>query len=373
MKTICGFVGWIVGMLLGFMVLNSVPILGFALIIGGLFLGRYIGGLIEQEKEKERRAKEEQARKRRQEENERERKKQRRNEALSLARKYPEATKYYFRTHWGITKSVISDYDITDDKVDTLLGHKYSYERDELAHNAAYKAKIEAEQKEKLRQEEQEKKEAARRAEIARKKAEEERKSLPNILLSCVSGWHSHGYYGSIKHKWFIDYYPYNRYKDFATASMFADWKLVWNFKNDDRISPTEHSFALQKVIKLTEDTLRETFGNRVNKLTLVCLTASTERNTKRRFEEFSKRVCNDLGMDNGFEHIRITEDAVPKHIGGTGKAKKQYDEWFFNGKFIILFDDVRTSGASLEEEKSRLESFGAKIIGAITIAQTQS
>ena len=53
--------------------------------------------------------------------------------------------------------------------------------------------------------------------------------------------------------------------------------------------------------------------------------------------------------------------------------AKKQYDEWFFNGKFIILFDDVRTSGASLEEEKSRLESFGAKIIGAITIAQTQS
>ena len=119
MKTICGFVGWIVGMLLGFMVLNSVPILGFALIIGGLFLGRYIGGLIEQEKEKERRAKEEQARKRRQEENERERRKQRRNEALSLARKYPEATKYYFRTHWGITKSVISDYDITDDKVDT--------------------------------------------------------------------------------------------------------------------------------------------------------------------------------------------------------------------------------------------------------------
>ena len=51
MKTICGFVGWIVGMLLGFMVLNSVPILGFALIIGGLFLGRYIGGLIEQENE----------------------------------------------------------------------------------------------------------------------------------------------------------------------------------------------------------------------------------------------------------------------------------------------------------------------------------
>ena len=338
MKTIYGLIGPIIGILLGFMVVNSVPILGFALIIiGGIFLGRYIEGFIEKEKKNERSEKERQAQKRKQEENEYERKEQRRNEALSLADKYPEVTN----------------------------------ERDEFTHNAEYKAKIEAEQKEKLRREEE--KETIRKGEIVKKKEEEALNKLSNILLSCVSDWCSHGYCGSIKHKWFIDYYPYNRYKDCATAFMSAGWKLVWNFKNDDRISPREHASALQKVIKLTEDTLRETFENRVNELTLVCLTASTEKNTRRRFEEFSKRVCSDLGMSNGFEHIRIIKDSEPKHIGGDGKPQKQYDKWFFKDKCIILFDDVRTSGVSLEEEKARLESFGAKVIGAITIAQTKS
>lgn len=42
MKFVCGFIGWIVGMFLGFMVMNSVPFLGFVFILGGIPLGRYI-------------------------------------------------------------------------------------------------------------------------------------------------------------------------------------------------------------------------------------------------------------------------------------------------------------------------------------------
>lgn len=37
------------------------------------------------------------------------------------------------------------DSDITDDRVDQLLSHEYTYERDERTHNAVYRAKIEEE------------------------------------------------------------------------------------------------------------------------------------------------------------------------------------------------------------------------------------
>lgn len=97
MKFVCGFVGWIVGMFLGFMVMNSVPFLGFVFILGGIPLGRYIGGCIEEDRENQRRAREDYERKRKQEEYNRQRKLQKKAEAQSLARKYPEATKYYFR------------------------------------------------------------------------------------------------------------------------------------------------------------------------------------------------------------------------------------------------------------------------------------
>ena len=54
MKTLCGFIGWIIGMFLGFAMANSAPFLAFVFIIGGIFVGRYIGGCIEENKEKER-------------------------------------------------------------------------------------------------------------------------------------------------------------------------------------------------------------------------------------------------------------------------------------------------------------------------------
>ena len=46
MKTLCGFIGWIIGMFLGFAMANTAPFLAFVFIIGGIFVGRYIGGCI---------------------------------------------------------------------------------------------------------------------------------------------------------------------------------------------------------------------------------------------------------------------------------------------------------------------------------------
>lgn len=371
MKGCLPYIGWFAGMAIGAVTGVSGLVLIFA--IAGAVLGNVLKKNMEEEEENQRRAHEEYERRRREEEWARQRKADRKAKAQSLARKYPEATKYYFKQHWGITKYSIYDSDITDDKVDTLLSHEWSYESDEQKYNAAYKAKVEAE-REAARKREEAKREAERRAELARKRAEEEeRRNLPISLPACVSSWYSHTINGGLKHKWFVDYYPYNKYKDCATYSIKEAWNLVWNFKNDDRISSYDHTTALNKVVNLTEDALKVAFGNKTKYLTFVCLTASTKQNTTRRFEEFSKRVCSDLRMENGLSHIRITQDAIPKHLGGNGIPQKSYDQWYFSGKYVILFDDVRTSGSSIIIEKNKLESMGAMVVGVITIAQTKS
>lgn len=191
MKYLCGWIGLIVGSFLGLLICDSVPLLGFICVIGGTPLGRFIGGLIEEEIENEKQ-------RRRQEEYERERKAQRRAEAQSLARKYPEATKYYFKYHWGITKIFIRDYDITDERAEVLLGHRNSYEQEEQRQNEVYAFLIEAERKAR-RKAEQEAAERKRREE-ERKRREEERerirkeaeiRNLINTLPACVSSWNS--------------------------------------------------------------------------------------------------------------------------------------------------------------------------------------
>ena len=148
----------------------------------------------------------------------------------------------------------------------------------------------------------------------------------------------------------------------------------MWNFKNDPNknVSSWEHKESLQTVICLVKNLLQSTFGSKTQYLTFVCLTASTQQKTEARYKEFSEIICNDLNMGNAFSYIRVIEDGNSKHDGGTGTRRVTYDNYFFRGKYVVLFDDVRTTGISLEREKQILEELGAKVICAITIAQTK-
>lgn len=374
MKSAFGCIGTWVGIFIAMLILpeDIAPIFAIAIAVGGWWLGYAIAKIIEEEKENERRRKEEYERRRREEEYERNRKAQRREEALSFARKYPEATKYYFKYHWGITKTFISDYDITDERAEVLLGHRYTYEQEEQKQNAAYRQKVEAEREARRKAEQEAAERKRREEERERIRKEAEIRNLINTFPACVSSWNSHSN-SSIKHKYFYDYYPYGVYKDYASSSMWDTWKTVWHFKNDPskNVSSIEHRSALNKVVDLVESTLRSTFGSKTEYLTLVCLTASTQRKTELRFKEFADRVCSDLKMTNAFPYINVAADGSAKHEGGTGVGGKTYNRAFFNRKYVVLFDDVRTSGSSLEQERRNLESLGAKVICAITIAQT--
>ena len=368
MKTAGGFIGWIVGMFLGFAVMNSVPFLGFVFIIGGIPLGRYIGGQIEESREQERKAQEDYARRKRQEEYARQQRAQKRSEAQALARKYPEATKHYFKQHWGITKSHISDYDITDDKVDTLLGHKWSYERDEQTYNAAYKAKVEAERQAQIRREAQ-RKEAERQALLAKQRAEEQaKKALP----SKVSGWNL--LYGGFHYTYLLNYYPTTCASE-ATESEWSDRWTVWNFKNTPgKTSSADHRAALDNVIPRVKSKLTATFGkDSLKHLTLVCIPASTATKTERRYKEFSRRLCSETGMENSYDKIQVVSSSSEKKFGGSGISTDNlsFDGSFFRGKYVLLFDDVITKGDSMLRFKRKMEDLGAIVVGGMSIGKT--
>ena len=358
MRMFCRFIGLVIGMLLGLMVMNSVPFLAITLIIGGMLLGGYIGGRI---KANQQRIKEECEYQKQLKYAE---KLQKKDEVQSLVRKYPEATKYYFYKHWGIKKTVVTDYDITDDKIETLLGHRDSYEKDE--HDC--KAKLEAERAERIKRETA-KREAERQAEIAKKQAENQiKKSLP----SKVSCWNVLN--GNFHYNYLLNYYPTSCDFEVGEAEWNDRW-TVWNFKNTPgKTTPARHKRALDTVIPQIKSKLVSTFGmSSLEHLTLVCIPASSAEKTQARYEEFSQRLCRETGMINAYEHMWVIASCQEKKFGGSGISTNavSFDNSFFRGKYVLLFDDVITKGESMLKFKRKMEELGAIVIGGFSIGKT--
>lgn len=214
-------------------------------------------------------------------------------------------------------------------------------------------------------------KENERQAKIREEKEKEEK--AKKSLIECVGLWDT--LLGGLKYTYLFYYYPTTC--DFeANEEEWDNRRTVWNFKNNpERISPSVHTNTLNKVIPMIKTKLLSTFSEESLKyLTLVCIPASSQSKTEARYEEFSSRICEELGMINAFPHITVTEERLEKHLGGTNTDtdKLSFDEDFFKGKYILLFDDVITRGDSMRSFKRRMEELGATVVGGLCIGRTK-
>jgi orotate phosphoribosyltransferase len=75
--------------------------------------------------------------------------------------------------------------------------------------------------------------------------------------------------------------------------------------------------------------------------------------------------------MWNGYGYISIESGAAAKHLGGDGHTQLSFDRSFFKGKRVVLCDDIKTSGKSLQRMRQQLESLGATVVCALTIGVT--
>ena len=240
----------------------------------------------------------------------------------------------------------------------TFISIYKGYDRDEMVEQIDEKRKQIAAEEEKKRKEEERK-----RAEIVAKKN----------LVEAASSWDT--LVGDLHFSYLFYYYPTTC--DFeATEEEWSNRWIVWDFKNTPgKTSTADHQVALSKAIPMIKNKLISTFGtDNLKYLTLVCIPASSQVKTKARYEEFSNRICNETGMINAYPHISVVTAREERHLGGTSLNTSQlsFDEDFFKGKYVLLFDDVITRGDSMRTFKRKMESLGAIVVGGLSLGKTK-
>lgn len=179
-------------------------------------------------------------------------------------------------------------------------------------------------------------------------------------MNSCVSGWKSAC---GVPHWFFYYYYP-TRFSNVSMDSQNAR-RLIYNFKD---------GLAHNTVKDLVVSKMRSTFSSSdISQMTFVCIPASTRAVHESRYKSFAADVTRTLGMTNAYDYITIVKEKTPSHLGGSDSAEYSFNRSFFNGKIVVLFDDVVTSGRSVASMKSIMESLGATVICALSIGQTYS
>ena len=216
---------------------------------------------------------------------------------------------------------------------------------------------------------------------IAKQKREEQRIRLQStakdVLVRKAKSWNK--LFLNFYYTWLFYYYPTTC--DFeAGPQEWNDRYTIWKFKNDPekRISPKDHEDTLDDVIPKIIQRLNETFGEEyVQFLTLVCLPASTKAKNAARYDEFSNRLCEETGMENGYGHTHVVRDGLSKnhpenHTGRSIQPVIEFDNDFFRGKNVLLFDDVVTKGGTMLRYKDVLRDKGATVIGGICLGKTK-
>lgn len=86
--------------------------------------------------------------------------------------------------------------------------------------------------------------------------------------------------------------------------------------------------------------------------------------------------ILNQAGIKTANEHVRIYGERKPTHNGGSHHVSEELyhvaiDGSYFAGKNVILFDDLLTSGQTINEFKEQLEAAGAYIEREIFVGRT--
>ena len=160
------------------------------------------------------------------------------------------------------------------------------------------------------------------------------------------------------------EYLP-TRYK--ATPREWNIRKLVWGFKSG------EYSEFTAEVVA---ERILSVYGSEAKNLVFACIPASSEAKNEIRYKNFAAKVCELTGAENAYnaihvegERLAIHESRVSKRIENTEVIS--FDKDFFNGKKVLVFDDIITRGYSYANFACHLEKLGAVVLGGLFLAKT--
>ena len=136
--------------------------------------------------------------------------------------------------------------------------------------------------------------------------------------------------------------------------------------------------FPCEKVAQMTAAHLIKVCGEKIKNIVFVCVPASTQAKNESRYMAFCNRVSELCGIINGYSHISVSGDRLAVHEHRHDKEKSitktqviEFDEAYFKGKDIYVFDDVVTTGASYAIFANQLEMFGGNVLGGLFLGRT--
>lgn len=150
-------------------------------------------------------------------------------------------------------------------------------------------------------------------------------------------------------------------------------WKVrrfVWRFKDGDH---TAAMFAAETVAK----NIIKQYGADAKNMTFVCVPASSGEANRKRYKEFSAKVCEMTGMTDGFSAVTVSGEKLAIHEQRKGEKKffsthtVEIRKKAVQACQVLLFDDIITKGMSYAQFAASLEAAGAAVVGGIFLART--
>lgn len=107
----------------------------------------------------------------------------------------------------------------------------------------------------------------------------------------------------------------------------------------------------------------------------IVCIPASCEQTNKRRYKRFSASVCEKCKAINGFEHIQVIGKREKVHISRRHdqESNVRIDTDYFNGKRVLLIDDICTTCSTANAFIERMKAAGADVRMTLFLAKTKT
>ena len=134
------------------------------------------------------------------------------------------------------------------------------------------------------------------------------------------------------------------------------------------------HSWATRKAAMMVGNGLKR---NSMKNVVFLCVPASTKRKNTRRYQQFSSMVCSICGAEDGFSYLWRDSDYKAEHLSRSHynqqarASRLLMDEEKIAGKDVVLFDDVCSSGRTMQAAVSEIQKHGGRVAIAITLGRT--
>lgn len=161
----------------------------------------------------------------------------------------------------------------------------------------------------------------------------------------------------------FIKYYPV-RFK--VEAAYEANRQVVYNFKSGIANQAVDDLFVSQ-INNLTSQTGPSNFW-------LCCLPSSKVDKTNARFKNLITRLSDRTKVNNGFDLLKPNQNRNEVHTGNSrdySNVLSSIDFGHFQGKRVILIDDVVTTGRSFGIVAGHLRTLHCTRVNGLMLAKT--